>query len=68
MRSEAHGSANVVDGTAFFNKLLVLFEAVLDFGCKQDIKMLHPGEVNPGKEHKDLCVHLRDDIRRTHRE
>jgi hypothetical protein len=34
----------------------------------QDIKMLRPNDVRLGKEHKDLCVRLRDDIERAHRE
>jgi len=34
----------------------------------QDIKMLHPDEVKLGKEHHDLCVRLREDIERAHRE
>jgi hypothetical protein len=34
----------------------------------QDIKMLRPGEVQLGKESNDICVRLRDDIERAHRE
>jgi hypothetical protein len=34
----------------------------------QDIKMLRPHEVGLGKEHKDLCLRLRDDIERAHKE
>jgi hypothetical protein len=34
----------------------------------QDIKMLRPGEVRLGKESNDICVRLRDDIERAHRE
>jgi hypothetical protein len=34
----------------------------------QDIKMLHPDQVRQGRENKDLCVRLRDDIEKAHRE
>ena len=34
----------------------------------QDIKMLHPEKVRLGREHKDLCSRLRDDIEKAHRE
>jgi len=34
----------------------------------QDIKMLRPEQVRLGREHKDLCVRLRDDIDKAHRE
>ena len=34
----------------------------------QDVKMLRPGDVALGKEHKDLCVRLRDDIEKAHKE
>jgi len=34
----------------------------------QDIKMLRPEQVRLGREHKDLCVRLRDDIEKAHRE
>jgi hypothetical protein len=34
----------------------------------QDIKMLRPEQVRLGQEHKDLCVRLRDDIDKAHRE
>ena len=34
----------------------------------QDIKMLRPGDVRAGKENNDLCVRLRDDIERAHKE
>jgi hypothetical protein len=34
----------------------------------QDIKMLHPEQVRQGRENKDLCVRLRDDIEKAHRE
>jgi hypothetical protein len=34
----------------------------------QDIKMLHPEKVRLGREHKDLCIRLRDDIEKAHRE
>jgi hypothetical protein len=34
----------------------------------QDIKMLRPGDVRAGKENNDLCVRLRDDIDRAHKE
>lgn len=34
----------------------------------QDIKMLHPEQVRLGRENKDLCIRLRDDIEKAHRE
>jgi hypothetical protein len=34
----------------------------------QDIKMLHPDKVKIGRQHKDLCNRLRDDIEKAHRE
>ena len=34
----------------------------------QDIKMLRPEHVRLGREKKDLCVRLRDDIEKAHRE
>jgi hypothetical protein len=34
----------------------------------QDIKMLRPEQVRLGREHKDICVRLRDDIEKAHRE
>jgi uncharacterized damage-inducible protein DinB len=34
----------------------------------QDIKMLRPNEVRLGREHKDICVRLRDDIEKAHKE
>jgi hypothetical protein len=34
----------------------------------QDIKMLRPEQVRLGRENKDLCVRLRDDIEKAHRE
>jgi hypothetical protein len=34
----------------------------------QDIKMLRPDQVRLGKENHDLCVRLRDDIERAHKE
>ena len=34
----------------------------------QDIKMLHPDKVKLGRQHKDLCNRLRDDIEKAHRE
>jgi hypothetical protein len=34
----------------------------------QDIKMLRPGDVRVGKENNDLCLRLRDDIERAHKE
>jgi hypothetical protein len=34
----------------------------------QDIKMLRPGDVRAGKESHDLCLRLRDDIERAHKE
>ncbi len=34
----------------------------------QDIKMLRPEEVRLGREHKDLCLRLRDDIEKAHKE
>ena len=34
----------------------------------QDIKMLRPEQVRLGREHKDLCMRLRDDIEKAHRE
>lgn len=34
----------------------------------QDIKMLRPNDVRLGREHKDICVRLRDDIEKAHKE
>jgi hypothetical protein len=34
----------------------------------QDIKMLKPEQVRLGRENKDLCVRLKDDIEKAHRE
>ena len=34
----------------------------------QDIRMLRPNDVKTGKENKDLCHRLRDDIERAHKE
>jgi hypothetical protein len=34
----------------------------------QDIKMLRPEEVRVGRENKDLCIRLRDDIEKAHKE
>jgi hypothetical protein len=34
----------------------------------QDIKMLHPDQVRLGKERKDLCRRLHDDIEKAHKE
>ncbi len=34
----------------------------------QDIKMLRPEDVRLGREHKDICVRLRDDIEKAHKE
>jgi hypothetical protein len=34
----------------------------------QDIKMLRPDQVKLGREHKDLCIRLKDDIEKAHRE
>jgi hypothetical protein len=34
----------------------------------QDVKMLRPVDVALGREHKDLCIRLRDDIEKAHRE
>jgi hypothetical protein len=34
----------------------------------QDIKMLRPEQVRLGREHKDLCMRLKDDIEKAHRE
>jgi hypothetical protein len=34
----------------------------------QDIKMLRPEQVRLGRQHKDLCIRLRDDIEKAHRE
>jgi len=34
----------------------------------QDIKMLRPEDVRRGREHKDLCVRLRDEIEKAHKE
>ena len=36
--------------------------------CMQDIRMLRPEEVRVGREKKDLCVRLRDDIEKAHKE
>ena len=34
----------------------------------QDIKMLRPDQVRLGREHKDICVRLRDDIDKAHKD
>jgi hypothetical protein len=34
----------------------------------QDIKMLHPEDIRLGRENKDLCFRLREDIERAHKE
>jgi hypothetical protein len=34
----------------------------------QDIKMLRPEQVRQGREHRDLCIRLKDDIEKAHRE
>jgi hypothetical protein len=34
----------------------------------QDIKMLKPEQVRLGREQKDLCIRLKDDIEKAHRE
>lgn len=34
----------------------------------QDIKMLRPNDVRLGREHKDICVRLRDDVEKAHKE
>jgi hypothetical protein len=34
----------------------------------QDIKMLRPEQVRLGREHKDICTRLKDDIEKAHRE
>jgi len=34
----------------------------------QDIKMLNHDKVRQGREHKDLCIRLKDDIEKAHRE
>jgi uncharacterized damage-inducible protein DinB len=34
----------------------------------QDIKMLRPEDVRAGRENKDICVRLRDDIEKAHKE
>ena len=36
--------------------------------CMQDIRMLRPEDVRVGRENKDLCVRLRDDIEKAHKE
>ena len=34
----------------------------------QDIKMLRPEQVKLGREHRDICIRLKDDIEKAHRE
>jgi hypothetical protein len=34
----------------------------------QDVKMLRPVDVALGREHKDICIRLRDDIEKAHKE
>jgi hypothetical protein len=34
----------------------------------QDIKMLHPDQVRLGRENKDICIRLKEDIEKAHRE
>jgi hypothetical protein len=36
--------------------------------CMQDIRMLRPEDVKLGRENKDLCSRLRDDIEKAHKE
>ncbi|MGA7796918.1 MAG: hypothetical protein WCA19_28180 [Candidatus Acidiferrales bacterium] len=36
--------------------------------CMQDIRMLRPEDVRVGRENKDLCFRLRDDIEKAHKE
>lgn len=36
--------------------------------CMQDIKMLRPEQVQVGRERKDICSRLRDDIEKAHKE
>jgi hypothetical protein len=36
--------------------------------CMQDIKMLRPDQVRLGRENRDICIRLRDDIEKAHRE
>ncbi len=36
--------------------------------CMQDIRMLRPEDVRIGRENKDLCFRLRDDIEKAHKE
>jgi hypothetical protein len=36
--------------------------------CMQDIRMLRPEDVRLGREKKDLCFRLRDDIEKAHKE
>ena len=36
--------------------------------CMQDIRMLRPEDVRLGRENKDLCFRLRDDIEKAHKE
>jgi hypothetical protein len=34
----------------------------------QDIKLLRPDDVREGRENSDLCIRLRDDIEKAHKE
>ncbi len=34
----------------------------------QDIKMLRPEQVRLGRQNRDLCIRLKDDIEKAHRE
>ena len=34
----------------------------------QDIKMLRPEQVKLGRENRDICIRLKDDIEKAHRE
>lgn len=34
----------------------------------QDIKMLRPEQVRLGREHKDICIRMKDDIEKAHKE
>ena len=36
--------------------------------CMQDIRMLRPEDVRMGRENRDLCFRLRDDIEKAHKE
>jgi hypothetical protein len=73
---EAHAAVQPVEAAPVFNlDLLPPEEQELHRRafrvakvCMQDIRMLRPEDVRLGRENKDLCFRLRDDIEKAHKE